>query len=375
MSSKIKISYKCISPLHTFQGKFRKLHDHQQFDAFFMSMLPNSLKHAIQVVYDASAADCVVYPVADFAQVVEAFTDARERYPDMSVVVSYIREHIDPQENGILAFVLQNTPPKHRLLLNGWAKPTRYELQKVISIDTFAGLFQDVVRSGSPQGVRSVSILAGALKDRLERAYLIAEINRRGLNRDVFITSIYNEETRNNLLDLVDIVPRAMSVKRAIDGGVFQHFLVDRQGFSLDGISSHELYTLGHEFCIPPQVCKSRLNVALETRWWAPSVTEKIFKPIIAGVPFVWFAQFDLACYLAAQGYRPYPKINYTFDAVDDRFNRIDLMIDEIERVVEGEDVSDAEVSLHNMATFAKNHQAFHKGEQSNALRTALSGN
>lgn len=372
--SLIKVYPAEIPHSHSFQGVSRVLAPFEQYDAFFYDLLPRSIQWQIEQVDNIDKATCVVYPVADFEQVIEAATHIRNTRPPCTTLISYIREHIDPQERSILAFMLRNTPDNCYLLLNGYSNPfpMRPEFSKVIHLDTFVGMYHRV--SPFKSWARRISMLAGALENRLERAYTIAKCHELGIAQDMTITSIYNDRVRDNLLDLVKEVPRAGIVKTAIESGVFRHHLVDRDGLVIDPAHTHTLYTNGHEFHVPPQVTQSVLNVVLETRWWAPSVTEKIFKPIVAGVPFVWFGYPNIGEYLHSHGYKQYDAIDYKFDTLEHPYNRIDAMLDQVALVADGWDPRDAPISRHNQHQYDIQHREFHSGQTSHALLSALSG-
>ena len=87
------------------------------------------------------------------------------------------------------------------------------------------------------------------------------------------------------------------------------------------------------EFDIPKQVLDSYVHVVLETQFNSPSVSEKIYKPLMAGLPFVWHGPQNVLPYLRSLGYKECKDIDYAFDAHPDPTVRMDLLIEEIQRL------------------------------------------
>jgi hypothetical protein len=93
-----------------------------------------------------------------------------------------------------------------------------------------------------------------------------------------------------------------------------------------------------------------------------------MYKPIVAGIPFLWFGPPNVLPYLKSRGYKEYPFINYTFDSIEDNFLRMKSLIKEIKRLkLFGVDnlkkiVNQYKnISLHNQDVFIKNTENFNE--------------
>lgn len=328
--SKIKVynGAQEMSSAHQFQLGRRMLPAQELFNDFFMYLAPDWLFNSIQQT-SLSDADVVVFPAASFANVMEAIYLAksmREYGDQRPMVVSYIREHIDPQEVFVIQRLLKDTTIT--LLVNGLTPRTNgVDLPNTIALDAFIAM--PVTRSSSDDTTRyKMSVLAGSLRDRIERVYFIAKCAEVGVLDDMFITYNFNDSIERNIWSL--ITERTKIISTALDVGAFKYNLVNRLGQPIKPEFADTIYTLGDEFHIPPQVINSDFHVVLETRPWASSITEKFYKPLIARVPFVWFACPGLFSWYVNQGYIPHSQINYRFDSIEDKFDRIDAIVEEV---------------------------------------------
>ena len=111
---------------------------------------------------------------------------------------------------------------------------------------------------------------------------------------------------------------------------IFQHRTFDKNGAP---ITEGDIYQSMEEYFIPPQVLDSYVHIVLETGSYAPSLTEKIFKPIVAGLPFIWHGYQDILPYLESLGFKRYSYIDYSFDSHVDPTERMNLLIKEIQRL------------------------------------------
>ena len=110
------------------------------------------------------------------------------------------------------------------------------------------------------------------------------------------------------------------------------------------------------EYFIPPQVLDSYVHIVLETVSWGPSLTEKIFKPIVAGLPFVWHGYKNILPYLESLGFKRYNYIDYSFDSDPDPLKRLELLIKEVQRLNKMDlrmlAYTNRKISKHNQQVF-----------------------
>jgi len=94
-----------------------------------------------------------------------------------------------------------------------------------------------------------------------------------------------------------------------------------------------EGYAISHSFHTPIQFVQSCIQVIFETRLYDHSITEKTYRSLFLGQPFLWHAQPHLKVYLESIGYRFYPWIDYSFDKIEDPMKRLYALFDEIKRL------------------------------------------
>lgn len=342
-----------LDSTHAFQQTEKKLTPDQMFRGFFLDLIPSSIRVELTEVHDFKYAHVIVFPIATFDQLLQAMKWVTDRsLLNKPIVFSYLRENIDPHEEWPLAVAswdLKNCT----LLVNGH-HPQHFGMLPVIAVDTF--LFNELpsAHKKPPVDVAPITIFAGSMLDRFERAYLIARCDMRGLSDTIFATYKWDNTIRDHVYKMARQHPKGSDVVTAIDNGVFKQSLVDGDGHLID--NADDLYTKRWEFAITPQLQCSKLNVALETRPWSPTLTEKSYKPIRAGVPHVWMAHRHVAPWLVSQGYRLYPSIDYTFDDQPTVFDRIDELVDRVlVSVADGLDPRDPEIAKHNQDAIKAN--------------------
>ena len=76
----------------------------------------------------------------------------------------------------------------------------------------------------------------------------------------------------------------------------------------------HDVSGAPTEWSVPEPMDNSYFTVFVETRPEVTSITEKFWKPIIAGIPAIWFAGPNMTQYLLDNGYKLFPRIDYSFD-------------------------------------------------------------
>jgi|TARA_B100001094_G_scaffold314789_1_gene354021 hypothetical protein len=124
----------------------------------------------------------------------------------------------------------------------------------------------------------------------------------------------------------------------------------------------NKLYHLGAEWIVPDEVKSTLINIVFETRphdWAYGSLTEKTWKPIIEGIPFIWVAFKNTKPYLESKGYKFYSFIDYTYDSIEreslryravyEEFKRLNAFsLDELKAMVDNEQ----HITQHNKEVF-----------------------
>jgi len=88
-----------------------------------------------------------------------------------------------------------------------------------------------------------------------------------------------------------------------------------------------------------PQTDLALLNVSIETRPYANSLTEKTLKHLKHGKPFLVFAKMGTMKYLQDEGYKLYDWIDYSYDNIENHYERFYALFDEVERLVYMDDM------------------------------------
>jgi hypothetical protein len=156
------------------------------------------------------------------------------------------------------------------------------------------------------------------------------------------------------------------SIKKNMDF-FLKHKVYDQYGIPLKD-TFNNVYENNMDYKIPLQVRKSCINILFESKTDTPSITEKIYKPIIAGIPFLWFGPTNILQYLNSKGYKEYPFIDYTFDSIDDNFLRMKSLIKEIKRLkllgsknLQHFTNEYKDISLYNQNVFMKNTESLNE--------------
>jgi len=118
-----------------------------------------------------------------------------------------------------------------------------------------------------------------------------------------------------------------------IDYGLEKVYTYKAYGDDGNRDSVDEGYAISHSFHTPIQFVQSCIQVIFETRLYDHSITEKTYRPLFLGQPFLWHAQPHLKDYLESIGYRFYPWIDYSFDKIEDPLKRLHALFDEIKRL------------------------------------------
>jgi len=199
------------------------------------------------------------------------------------------------------------------------------------------------------------SCLTGTLFERFERVLFLNKMYSLNLlNNSFFYSSIVLDKNSTK-----EFIESQACIRKISFSNDFYDFILKHKVFNEDGSElspKQHIYNSMVEYQIPVQVSQSCVNVVLETMFDVPCITEKLFKPIIAGVPFIWFGSKNIKKFLEIKGYKMYPFIDYSFDSLDDSSKRLLKLTEEIERLnhinLKKEVNKCKDISIHNQKTF-----------------------
>lgn len=293
---------------------------------------------------------------------------------DIKIILGYTRENLNDIEEGWYDFYYEKycLPDEFKsknlkVLVNGFDKLPSVKYQNLfISINIFDRLMRNYINRGL---VRKdypfiykrnydFSFMIGRLM-RLERVLFLKEcLNNKLIDDRFFYSSICLDKQKdiNILGDDIEKYQLEETLQKFL-----QHKVYNDNGMPLS--SEEHIYYQQHEFKIPIQVSNSYINIVFETRPDIPSLTEKIYKPIIAGIPFVWYGPQNTSKYLKSKGYKMYPFINYSFDYMDKETIRLQFLIKEIQRL-KSLDLQQCineskDISKHNQKVFFETTENF----------------
>jgi len=264
----------------------------------------------------------------------------------------------------------------------GGLKASRYE-DVFIYFDTYPYVMrmfsQDDIKKEYPflENRRyDFSLLVGGVSSRFERVVILNILFEMGLLDEKFFYTIIcpdkksvlqfieDTSTEENNIYIKNNPSLKVSIKKNIDL-FLQHKVYDENGNHLDsGLNS--IYENNMDYKIPIQVRQSCINVLFESKTDTLAITEKMYKPIVCGIPFIWFGSTNILPYLKSKGYKEYPFIDYTFDSINDNFLRMESLIREIHRLslLGSENLQKyinqyKDISLYNQDVFIKNTENF----------------
>lgn len=216
------------------------------------------------------------------------------------------------------------------------------------------------------------SMSIGTLLDRFERVVILNYMFENDLIDDrFFYTLICNdkkatlESIKFDLETKIDkYLKKDLHLKQSIEKNI--NLFLEQKVYDENGIKLSDkfniVYDNGMNYKIPLQVRQSCINILFETKIEAPSLTEKIYKPIVAGIPFVWYGPLKSSDYLISKGYKLYPFIDYSFDKVIDPIERMYVFLSEIKRLkslgseeLQKKVIEYKDISIYNQETFIKN--------------------
>ena len=292
---------------------------------------------------------------------------------NMKILIAYTREYISEFEIKEVSKCLdlnKNIDSQTvDILVNGFSTPEIYSNKNLIKlVSTFDALTRVKLEltpkllnrryNTKVKKLYNFSAMVGTLANRKHRILFLQECDKKALINEQFFYSIINADPSYSAATAIKMA------KRVEDPSLFlktfakysKHKAYDMHGRVIAG--GNYVYDSGYEDEIIKQVTESYINIVLESRPWSPSITEKIYKPIIAGIPFVWHGYQNILPYLESKGYRRYSFIDYKFDEIEEVDERLHCLVDEIQRLstidLEKAVQKDREISIHNQQTFLK---------------------
>jgi len=212
------------------------------------------------------------------------------------------------------------------------------------------------------------SLLTGMLKGRPVRSVFLYECAKRNLIDERFFYSIICENKKNILEDFIyyEGDNKVLGNNKPEDIKFFLNDFVENKIYYEDGEriedkDCYDIYETREEFKIPKQVIDSYIHVVLETEYDLDIkyFTEKTYKPLLAGLPFIWYGPKNSVQLLEKQGYKMYPFIDYSFDKETIQHLKIKKLVDEIERLktlnLKELVIKHRDISEHNRKMFYEN--------------------
>ena len=320
----------------------------------------------------------VVSPCPDFHNLVDAIENVTpELYywcksNNVKIAICLTRETPYFQDIPHLDLVIKDNlvncnfnPSVVKIIMNGYADPNNmYYSDYVVPIDIW-GRTLNVVISGTqndPDKIKllknrkyNFSLLTGSLYTRWNRILFLSKCHHLNLLNDKFFYSVCTLNVEKDLNYIEETSKVFEKYKSYIDASksVFKHRTYDRNG---NIITEGDIYQSMEEYFTPPQVLDSYVHIVLETVFWTPALTEKIFKPIVAGLPFVWHGHQDILPYLESLGFKRYSNIDYSFDSDPNPLTRLELLIKEVQRLNKMDlkmlAYTNRKISKHNQQVF-----------------------
>jgi hypothetical protein len=311
---------------------------------------------------------------------------------NIKFAISYIRETITPDdmkkfENCFEKYFLNKDYSNLKIFLNGYEN---IQYSKYKNLFVFFDVFDHLLRTYLNKKIiynfnvlkkrhlfkknkkYNFSLFAGLLVGRKHRQLFLFDCFKQNLlNDDFFYNIVYFN--RNTVIQQIyqyvfktnERYDFSITDKRKFIKDIFKEKLYDFNGKEFD---KNSLYSEHLEYQIPYQMMDSYINIVLETNIYCPVITEKIFKPIIAGVPFIWYGYHGILKYLESKGYKKYPFIDYTFDLIEDPIERRYSVITEIKRLktldLQKEVFLYKKIAKHNRKMFYKNTKKFERFEE-----------
>ncbi len=335
-------------------------------------------------IFDESKNNIILIPFIHIEQIYYFLLNVKREILDfakskkLKIIVCYIRENMSDSEQEKIDFLFKQSCEHNeflknnlKILVNGFEplKKTNYP-NIFINIDSFPYYLRSMKIDEEQYNFfdnrfYDFSLMFGTFYERLERLIFLKElINKKIIDEKFFYSVICldKDKTKNFVIENKNNICDDNFIENIDDYLI--HKVYDKNGSILK--PEQHIYNDNIEWYIPKQIQSSCVNIVLESRIEVPSITEKLYKPIICGIPFVWLGCKNIKNYLESKGYKMYPFINYSFDLENTMEGKIKLLIEEIQRlkslgsekllqnVIECKDIS-----IHNRNMFLKNTDNF----------------
>ena len=363
---------------YEFQGNILNLNDNYAFNGLFVYHFDNytksiNIKRVGQDTINTNNINLVVAVCPHFNNVVDVLKNITLgvynwcKDNNIKIAVFLTREPIFPADVETLNVAIHQYLINHnfnssvvKIIYNAYNYiDNMIYTDYLVPIDTMRRTLRFILANTSlnlsNNRSHNFSLLTGALYNRRHRVLFLSKCYNLNLLKDNFFYSICMLN-RDRDLDYikqvsVDFKYGGLAVKNREK--LFQHKTYDKNGELMLGAN---MYDTMDEYFIPPQVLDSYIHIVLETTPFAPSLTEKIFKPIAAGLPFVWHGCQNILPYLESLGFKKYSYIDYSFDSDPDPDQRLNLLIKEVQRL----NKVDLQMLVHtNKKTAEHNQQVF----------------
>jgi hypothetical protein len=375
----IKVDYDYI-----FQGNHVSLDYNDAFYSFFRWHFEKYVKSIKRKrighdVVNQNNINLVVAPCPDFPNLVDSIENITpELYHwcksnNVKIAVCLTRETPFINDVPILDMVIQDSlinrrfkPSVVKIIMSGYDYPNNMCYPNyVVPIDIWRRTLSFMI-SGTKNDSDQIklsknrkynfSLLTGALYTRWHRVLFLAKCNHLNLLDDKFFYSVCALNEKRDLDYIKELTKEYETYGPYIeaDKSIFKHRTYDKDGKLMT--SDETIYDNIEEYFTPPQVLDSYVHIVLETVHWAPTLTEKIFKPIVAGLPFVWHGHQDILPYLESLGFKRYSHIDYSFDSNPNPLTRLELLIKEVQRLNKMDlkmlAYTNRKISKHNQQVF-----------------------
>ena len=216
--------------------------------------------------------------------------------------------------------------------------------------------FKEVLYDPYEKHTYKLIVPLGAIKNRWYRLDILASLHKKNIlwNDDVLYTS--NAVDTNDVITWFKETPwqENFPFKETYDIIIknpekfIRHKILGHDGIDI----SNALYNYARNrlwYAIPPQFLDTKLLLVTESRPHAPSITEKVYRPLATGQPFVWMAHHNLKPFLESKGYKFYPWIDYSFDSIEDMRKRFLAVMEEVERLYHLPDLAEKIIEYDNI--------------------------
>jgi len=189
----------------------------------------------------------------------------------------------------------------------------------------------------SVEKTKKFSIVLGML-NKAHRIWWCVKLIHDNLHNhsDIIFAKIVSPLKKDYVVDFIDRYNTFKHNEYLLDTFKKNKDYVQQDTFIEDDSNIELLYDRGREWLVPDEVASTLINIVFETRpyeWGYGSLTEKIWKPIIAGMPFIWVSFRDTKLYLEKKGYKFHNFIDYSFDSIERDSKRYKAVYEEFKRL------------------------------------------